>query len=281
MACSFPPQRLFLDLIASGLHPKVCAGIIAPFCMLYSDQAQLRVEGTGRSFNITVKYPFHYDNTTAAYTEEDVPPNFSFDPALEIIVQVFVVTATVTGGVALLVTLLSCSTGGSAKAKKFMIAVSTVQPQGLCRGRRGALATHSVHKVFCSQRTFKKFSLRKNWKGPRNFWNIPDSWNNISQGYCACCCSNLDSRCTSPYNCPDVSWITGNIHRGHYGLCTGCFNQLVVVQPAGSMQGSQQRNGVHHHVHNGRHILPKIHLRWVPSWLHLVVCVCGELEFIS
>ena len=80
-----------------------------PFCITYSDQAGIYVENRPLSFNITVKYPFHYDpNTTAVYTSEDVPPKFSFDLALEICVQIFVVVAMVTLVTALLVLMLSC-----------------------------------------------------------------------------------------------------------------------------------------------------------------------------
>ncbi len=41
-------------------------------------------------FNITLKFPFHYDNKTAIYTNETIPPNFAFGQQVEICSWLFV-----------------------------------------------------------------------------------------------------------------------------------------------------------------------------------------------
>ena len=79
-----------------------------------------------KSFNITVKYPFDYNNNTVVYTDEDGPPeNFNFDLAIHICAQLFVGVVIVTGIAAVATLLMSCAVHKNEHAaNKVSIAVS-------------------------------------------------------------------------------------------------------------------------------------------------------------
>ena len=84
------------------------------------------MKNSDKSFNITVKYPFDYDNNTVVYTDEDGPPeNFNFDPAIRICAQLFVGVVIVTGIAAVATLLMSCAVHKNEyAANKVSIAVS-------------------------------------------------------------------------------------------------------------------------------------------------------------
>ena len=122
----FPTNGIHQVIAAIDVLFQVFAALISPFCITYHDQAGLRIDHTGESFNITIKYPFHYDNTTAVYTDEDNPPKFNFDPAIQVCAQLFVAMVIVTGVAAFLVVLLACSVHRTySQARKLMVTVST------------------------------------------------------------------------------------------------------------------------------------------------------------
>lgn len=84
------------------------------------------VANSDKSFNITVKYPFNYNNRTVVFTDEDAPlDNFNFDPAIQVCAQLFVGVAIVTGITAALTLLMSCVVHRNERlATKVSIAVS-------------------------------------------------------------------------------------------------------------------------------------------------------------
>ena len=79
------------------------------------------------SLNITVKYPFDYNNDTVVYTDEDGPlNNFNFDPAIKVCAQLFVGVTVVTCITAIATLLMSCAVHRNERvANKTLIAVST------------------------------------------------------------------------------------------------------------------------------------------------------------
>lgn len=79
------------------------------------------------SFNITVKYPFDYNNDTVVYTDEDAPlKSFNFDPAIKICAQLFVGVVIVTGITAVATLMMSCAVHKNERmGNKVSIAVST------------------------------------------------------------------------------------------------------------------------------------------------------------
>jgi len=84
--------------------------IIAPLCISYSDKAGVYIRNSDKSFNITVKYPFDYNNRTVVFTDEDVPlDSFNFDPAIQVCVRLFVAVVIVTGITAAVTLLMSCA----------------------------------------------------------------------------------------------------------------------------------------------------------------------------
>ena len=84
------------------------------------------VENSDKSFNITVKYPFDYNNKTVVYTGEDAPlDNYNFDSAIQICAQFFVGVVIVTGIMAIVTLLMSCAVHrNEVVASKVSIAVS-------------------------------------------------------------------------------------------------------------------------------------------------------------
>ena len=84
------------------------------------------VTNSDKSFNITVKYPFDYNNRTVVFTDEDGPlDSFNFDPAIQICAQLFVGVVIVTGIIAAVTLLMSCAVHKNERvANKVLIAVS-------------------------------------------------------------------------------------------------------------------------------------------------------------
>lgn len=84
------------------------------------------VANSDKSFNITVKYPFDYNNRTVVFTDEDAPlDNFNFDPAIQVCAQLFVGVAIVTGITAAVTLLMSFAVHRNERlATKVSIAVS-------------------------------------------------------------------------------------------------------------------------------------------------------------
>ena len=88
--------------------------------------AGVYVANSDKSFNITVKYPFDYNNRTVVFTDEDAPlDSFNFDPAIQICAQLFVGVVIVTGITAAVTLLMSCAVHKNERvANKVSIAVS-------------------------------------------------------------------------------------------------------------------------------------------------------------
>ena len=85
------------------------------------------MENSNKSFNITVKYPFDYNNSTVVYTDEDAPlDSFNFDPAIRVCAQLFVGVVIVTGITAVATLVMSCAVHKNERVTyKVSIAVST------------------------------------------------------------------------------------------------------------------------------------------------------------
>jgi len=100
--------------------------MISPLCTTYSDMGGVYVANSDKSFNITVKYPFDYNNRTVVFTDEDAPlDNFNFDPAIQVCAQLFVGVVIVTGITAAVTLLMSCAVHKNERlATKVSIAVS-------------------------------------------------------------------------------------------------------------------------------------------------------------
>lgn len=83
---------------------------VAPLVITYNDKGGVYKEHSDKSFNITVKYPFDYNNETAVYTDEDEPlTSFNFDPAIRVCAQLFVGVVIVAGLLAIAMLLISCA----------------------------------------------------------------------------------------------------------------------------------------------------------------------------
>ena len=84
------------------------------------------VTNSDKSFNITVKYPFDYNNRTVVFTDEDGPlDSFNFDPAIQVCAQLFVGVVIVTGIAAAVTLLMSCAVHKNERvANKVSITVS-------------------------------------------------------------------------------------------------------------------------------------------------------------
>lgn len=106
---------------------QVLAVIISPIFITYNDTAGIYMENSTHSLNMTVKYPFDYNNKTVVYTDEDAPlNNFNFDPAIEVCAKLFVGVSVVTCIAALATLLVSCVVHRNERvANKVLIAVST------------------------------------------------------------------------------------------------------------------------------------------------------------
>ena len=92
----------------------------------YNDKGGVYKEHSDKSFNITVKYPFDYNNETAVYTDEDEPlTSFNFDPAIKVCAQLFVGVVIVAGLLAIAMLLISCAIHRDERvANKVSVAVS-------------------------------------------------------------------------------------------------------------------------------------------------------------
>ena len=96
-----------------------------PTVVTFNSRGGVYDKGGIHSFNITVKYPFHYDNSTAVYTEEEAPPNFNFDPAIQVCVQLFVGVVVVMAIAAVIMVFVACAVHKNSRlASKVMITVS-------------------------------------------------------------------------------------------------------------------------------------------------------------
>lgn len=113
-------------MVVSSVSLQVLCIIIFPLCITYSDKGGVYVTNSNKSFNITVKYPFDYNNRTVVYTDEDGPlDSFNFDPAIQVCAQLFVGVVIVTGITAVLTLLMSCAVHKNERvANKVLIAVS-------------------------------------------------------------------------------------------------------------------------------------------------------------
>lgn len=88
----------------------VLSFIVAPLVIAYNDKGGVYQRDSDKSFNITVKYPFDYNNETAVYTDEDGPlTSFNFDPAIKVCAQLFVAVVIVAGLLAIATLLISCA----------------------------------------------------------------------------------------------------------------------------------------------------------------------------
>ena len=101
--------------------------LIFPLCVTYNDKGGIYVTNSTNSFNITVKYPFDYNNNTVVYTNEDAPlDSFNFDPAIQVCAKFFVAVVIVTGFAAVITLFMSCLVHRNERmASKVSIAVST------------------------------------------------------------------------------------------------------------------------------------------------------------
>lgn len=119
------------------------------------------VANSDKSFNITVKYPFDYNNRTVVFTDEDAPlDNFNFDPAIQVCAQLFVGVVIVTGITAAVTLLMSCAVHKNERlATKVSIAVSMqnsilLKSCHLCGGHQAKVhdplphAAHVSHVLF-------------------------------------------------------------------------------------------------------------------------------------
>lgn len=125
-----------LNVVVLSVSSQVFCIIIAPLCITYNDMAGVYVANSDKSFNITVKYPFDYNNRTVVFTDEDGPlDSFNFDPAIQICAQLFVGVVIVTGITAAVTLLMSCAVHKNERvANKVSIAVSMQ-----------SLATHKIY----------------------------------------------------------------------------------------------------------------------------------------
>ena len=84
------------------------------------------MQNSANSFNITVKYPFDYNNDTVVYTDEDAPlKSFNFDPAIPVCAKLFVGVTVITCIAALATLLMSCAVHRNERmANKVLISVS-------------------------------------------------------------------------------------------------------------------------------------------------------------
>lgn len=105
---------------------QVLSFTVAPLVITYNDKGGVYKEHSDKSFNITVKYPFDYNNETAVYTDEDEPlTSFNFDPAIRVCAQLFVGVVIVAGLLAIAMLLISCAIHRDERvANKVSVAVS-------------------------------------------------------------------------------------------------------------------------------------------------------------